>query len=68
MNHFPNPIRCTLALPDDVNLADVDWSPISTVETATPQRTGHVADPAERGRGKRKHHTDTKPQQHAIRT
>ena len=52
MNHFPNPIRWTLALPDDVNLSDVDWSPVSTVETAARPRTGCVASPDKGGRGK----------------
>jgi hypothetical protein len=54
MNHFPNPIRCTLALPDDINPADIDWSPVNAVETAAAPRTGHVARPDKRGRGKRK--------------
>jgi hypothetical protein len=53
MNHIPNPIRCTLALPDDINPADIDWSPLNAVETAAPPRTGHVAGPAERGRAQR---------------
>jgi hypothetical protein len=49
MNHIPNPVRGTLALPDDVNLADVDWSPVNAVETATPPRTGPVAGPDKHG-------------------
>jgi hypothetical protein len=55
MNHFPNPIRCTLALPDDINPADIDWSPVNAVETAAAPRTGHVARPDKHGRGKTKH-------------
>jgi hypothetical protein len=61
MNHFPNPIRCTLALPDDVNLADIDWSPVNAVETAAPPRTGHVAGPAEHGRVQSTGHEETHP-------
>jgi len=69
MNHIPNPIRCTLALPDDVNLADIDWTPAGAVETATATRRGRVASPDKHGRGKAKHlhvQRDTKPQ-HRIR-
>lgn len=53
MNHFPNPVRGTLALPDDIDLADIDWSPVNAVETAAAPRTCHVASPDKHGRGKR---------------
>lgn len=42
-----------LALPDDINLADIDWTPESTVETAAAPCTGNVASPSKHGRAKR---------------
>jgi hypothetical protein len=48
-----------LALPDDVNLADVDWSPVNAAETATAPHHGRIASPDKHGRGKRQPHTDT---------
>jgi hypothetical protein len=66
MNHFPNPIRCTMALPDDINPADIDWSPVNAVETAAAPHCGRVVRPAERGRGKAKH-THVRPYTKARR-
>jgi len=52
VNHFPNPVRGTLALPDDIDLADIDWSPVNAVEKAAAPHRGRVVRPAEHGRGK----------------
>jgi hypothetical protein len=43
MNHIPNPIRCTLALPDDINPADIDWSPLNALEAAGAPRLKVIA-------------------------